>query len=445
MTTDNTNTPHKAQEGVIFSDFSGSLVRYFREIGDMEMLSGNEVTELFAEIDAAYDTLRCHLRRLPFVANEYLRICSDIILDGSKSAYLDYFTPSSVKKSFPQGDDFLVGITRSQCAVEKTVKELSEAFSAGNYAECSLLRNKIANELEYLDLNGTLVDEYSVLASNYFQMYKSDPKSADFVALRFFMTPDEFESELTKLEVEQKNLSELEGRAVEANLRLVVSVASKFRNRGVPFNDLIQEGNIGLLRALHRYDYKLGNKFSTYAIWWIKNSIMRALSEQSRVVRLPMHMIQQITTINRAEQNFVQLCGRTPEVDELAAEVGLPPARVNAIRKMACQSISLQAALGNGDDYGVFEDVISDTTVELPGEEMSRTALYDKLYEILRTLPDREQQIVIWRYGLFGQPVLALDEISHRFNLSRERIRQLEMRIMKYLRSPEKLRQLDDR
>ena len=172
---------------------------------------------------------------------------------------------------------------------------------------------------------------------------------------------------------------------------------------------------------------------------------MRALAEQSRVVRLPVHMIQQITAINRAEQNFIQLYGRVPEIEELAAEVGLATARVSAIRKMACQSISLQAAIGSNEDSGVFEDVISDSTTELPGEEMSRAALYEKLHEILRTLPEREQQILIWRYGLFGQPVLAFDEISRRFNLSRERIRQLEARIMKYLRTPDTLRQLDDR
>ena len=134
-----------------------------------------------------------------------------------------------------------------------------------------------------------------------------------------------------------------------------------------------------------------------------------------------------------------------PEVEELASELGMSAARVSSIRKMAYQSISLQAAIGNDEDSGVFSDIISDASAEVPGDAMSKAALYEMLHEILRTLPERDQQILIWRYGLFGQPVLAFEEISHRFNLSRERIRQLEARIMKNLRTPDRLKQLDDR
>ena len=445
MTADNKNSQRKAQDGVVFSDFSGSLVRYFREIGDLELLSGTEISDLLSEIDAAYDTARSLLRRFPFVANEYLRVCNEVINDGTQASCLDYFTPSSVKKVFYDGSEPLVVITRSQFAVEGCIERISEAFRNGDYQECSVLRKKMEYELEFLDFNGSLVKEYFSVAENYLDMYRNGTASESLLETKFFMSAKEFESLVSEIEEQREKLCELEGRLVESNLRLVVSVASKFRNRGVPFSDLIQEGNIGLLRALHRFDFKLGNKFSTYAIWWIKNNIMRALAEQSRVVRLPLHMVQQITLINRTEQNFIQLNGRAPEIEELAAQLQLSPARVNAIRKMACQSISLQAALGSEDDSGVFGDVISDTSIEIPGEEMSRVALYEKLHEILRTLPERDQQILIWRYGLYGQTALALDEISHRFNLSRERIRQLEARIMKNLRSPDKLRQLDDR
>lgn len=445
MTDESSKSQRKAHDGVVFSDFSTSLVRYFREIGDLELLSGNAISELLSEIDAAYDTARSLLRRFPFVANEYLRICNEIINDGTQSVCLDYFTPSSVKRVFAEGNDPLVGITRSQCSIEACLGELSEAFSAGDHELCKNLFDRIEHELEFLDFNGSQVKEYFNIAENYLSMYRNGSASAAFVETKFFMNEKQFEDKLSEVVAQQNKLSELEGKLIESNLRLVVSVASKFRNRGVPFGDLIQEGNIGLLRALHRFDFKLGNKFSTYAIWWIKNSIMRALSEQSRVVRLPLHMIRQIALINRAEQNFIQMYGRTPEIEEIAAEVKLSPARVNSIRKMACQSISLQAAMGNEEDSAVFGDIISDAAAEIPGEEMSRLSLYEKLHEILRALPERDQQILIWRYGLFGQTVLALDEISRRFNLSRERIRQLEARIMKYLRSPDKLRQLDDR
>ena len=156
-------------------------------------------------------------------------------------------------------------------------------------------------------------------------------------------------------------------------------------------------------------------------------------------------MIQQINAINRAEQQFIQQTGRAPEVEELAAELDMPVARVSSIRKMACQSISLQAAISNDEDSGVFSDLIFDSNTVMPGEDMNTRGVYENLHAILRTLPEREQQILILRYGLFGQPALAFDEISRRFNLSRERIRQIEARIMKNLRSPDKLRKLDGR
>ncbi|MBE6386447.1 MAG: sigma-70 family RNA polymerase sigma factor [Lentisphaerae bacterium] len=442
MAADNSSS-HHAPEGVTFSDFSGSLVRYFKDLGELDMLSCDEMDTLLLNIDAAYDDIKSHLRRFAFVAAEFQRICSEMYCDCTKSVCMDYFSPSTVKRLF-EGDAAAV-LSASSQKVEELLDGLKNSFVSGDFSSADLIRLQVASALDGIDFNNATSEEFADIAFNYVDMYKSGHADAGFVSEKFCMSIDELLSEVSVVKKSFDVLREAEGRAVEANLRLVVSVASKFRNRGVPFNDLIQEGNIGLLKALRRYDYKLGNKFSTYAIWWIKNSIMRALSEQSRVVRLPVHMIQQINAISRTEQHFLQLWGRMPEVEELASELGMSAARVSSIRKMAYQSISLQAAIGNDEDSGVFSDIISDASAEVPGDAMSKAALYEMLHEILRTLPERDQQILIWRYGLFGQPVLAFEEISHRFNLSRERIRQLEARIMKNLRTPDRLKQLDDR
>ena len=260
---------------------------------------------------------------------------------------------------------------------------------------------------------------------------------------RFLMTLTEFTGYIRELLDTHEQLQELRQKMIEANLRLVISIAQKYRNRGLPFNDLIQEGNLGLLRALEKFDFRLGNKFSTYASWWIKHNISRSIAEQSRVIRIPAHMVHAINSMTWAEQRFIQTNGREPEVEELAAMLEMPVARVSAIKKMSCQTISLQAPIANSEDGAMLEDLIADDSSANPVREFARNLLYEKLYEMLRTLPERDQQIIILRFGLFGQPCLPLVEISKRFNLTRERIRQIEAKIIENLRSPAKLKYLD--
>jgi RNA polymerase primary sigma factor len=265
----------------------------------------------------------------------------------------------------------------------------------------------------------------------------------DLVVGKLMMSTVEFPVEIPRLCKAAREYSEQRNRMVESNLRLVVSIAQKYRNRGVAFGDLIQEGNLGLMRAIGRFDIGLGYKFSTYASWWIKHNIFRVIASQSRVIRLPMSMIKLIQDIRKNEQKFLQLNGREPENWELATQMELPEARISAVRKMAMQTISLQSQIGNEDDGTVLEELIADQGAYEPAHELARRILYDRFREMLGTLPEREQQIIIMRFGLFGNKPMPLDEISKRLHLTRERVRQLEIKILASLRSPEKLKYID--
>ena len=253
----------------------------------------------------------------------------------------------------------------------------------------------------------------------------------------------EVRREVSALCAAHERLMLLRKRMIESNLRLVISIAQRYRNRGLPFDDLIQEGNIGLLRALERFDFQLGHKFSTYATWWIHHNISRATAEQVRVIRLPVHMINSLTAMNRAEQRFIQVHGREPGIAELAAMLELPVARVSALRKMSCQTISLQSPLGFEEDENPLESIIADDESNNPMRQYERKVLYEKLYEVLGTLPERERQIIILRFGLFDQPRQPLADISARLNLTRERVRQLEKKVLETLRSPAKIKYLE--
>ena len=424
-------------------DFAPSLTTYLQQIGQLPLLSPEEQTALGDAIEDVTEKLRCKMRRFGFVAREYTRILEECSIGKMKLA--DCFLPSSL--------GYVSGESAGDCKISNdellnwrqeiyaAYSVLSEHFSSGK--DCTQAREKMAQVMSRYSINACLLEEQADVVRDYVSLLKDNKQTEELLCGRFFMTSEEFCSEAEKIASLREDLNKLRNRMVETNLRLVVSLAQKFRNRGVLFNDLIQEGNLGLLRALKRFDFKLGHKFSTYAGWWIKHNIRRAIAEQARVIRLPIHMINAINNITWAEQRFIHLHGREPEVEELAELLDMSPAKVNSIRKMACQTISLQATLSSDDDSGILEDLVADSSTQAPSEQIAKKILYDKLYEMLRTLPEREQQIIILRFGLFGQPSLPLIEISKRFNLTRERVRQLEVKILSNLRSPDKLKYLD--
>ena len=243
-----------------------------------------------------------------------------------------------------------------------------------------------------------------------------------------------FHEKMEQLDGYFEQLEEYRQQMVTRNLRLVVSIAQHYHSSNVQTSDMIQEGNLGLIRAIDKFDYKLGHKFSTYATWWIKQAVSRTITSQSRVIRLPAHMIATIARINKAEQDFIQRNGKQPDDSDLAAQLELPRERISAIRKMACQTISLQAPLSDSSDKNILENLLSDTDDTNPAKLLTSKLLLDKLKSVINQLPEREQQIIKMRYGLDSSRPKTLVEVSKIFNLTRERIRQIELRAIRKLR-----------